>query len=242
MSGQCTICISNLSDPVCIPCGHLYCSQCLSDYISSSSEDGYNSACPTCRAPFSFGSLTCLPKHVHRFITPSIRRVYLDTSGVQTLQEKLATSQTQITRLTQESERLMVFCEKYQNAAAVHAEGEAKANLEVERLTRLLRQQKSETAAARRSTSESTEAYDEMQKKLDELPEKSSRKRRKRASHTQDHSRVDDQSPDPIPSITPRRRVIRELPNRLQLISPPEKSSSRRVFVKRALSYDESSE
>ena len=65
----------------------------------------------------------------------------------------------------------MVFCEKYQNAAAVHAEGEAKANLEVERLTRLLRQQKLETAAARRSNSELIETYDEMQQKLDEPPE-----------------------------------------------------------------------
>ena len=42
----------------------------------------------------------------------------------------------------------MVYCEKYQNASNVHAEGESRAHMEVERLTRLLDQQRLETANA----------------------------------------------------------------------------------------------
>ncbi|KAF9073170.1 hypothetical protein BDP27DRAFT_1216144 [Rhodocollybia butyracea] len=166
MSIQCTICLSNLKHPVCIPCGHLYCSQCLTEHISSSSEDGYNSTCPTCRAQFSIVSpeLTCLPKHIHRYITPSIRRVYLDgdTSAVQQLQQKLASSQTQMKRLQQENERLMEYCEKYQDESEVHAEGEAQANIEVERLTRMLRQKSLETQVVRKEASEWKNKHDDL--------------------------------------------------------------------------------
>ncbi|KAJ3786783.1 hypothetical protein GGU10DRAFT_163918 [Lentinula aff. detonsa] len=171
MAGQCTICLSEMNDPVCIPCGHLYCSQCLSDYIASSSEDGYTTLCPTCRALFSIVSpeLTCLPKHVHRYITPSIRRVYLDSSAVQSLQQKLVASQNQVRNLKKESERLMLFCEKYQNASDVHADGEAKARLEVERLTRLLREQKLATEEAEEETLEWKERHDDLKKQLKNL-------------------------------------------------------------------------
>ncbi|KAJ3735066.1 hypothetical protein DFJ43DRAFT_1060370 [Lentinula guzmanii] len=223
MAGQCTICLSEMNDPVCIPCGHLYCSQCLSDYIASSSEDGYTTLCPTCRALFSIVSpeLTCLPKHVHRYITPSIRRVYLDSSAVQSLQQKLVTSQNQVRNLKKESERLMLFCEKYQNASDVHADGEAKARLEVERLTRLLREQKLATEEAEEETLEWKERHDDLKKQLNEASKKPSRKR---ASNARDHSQNNDQFHSISPPTTPRRRVIRDLPSRskkkLRTISP----------------------
>ncbi|KAJ4474974.1 hypothetical protein J3R30DRAFT_3505645 [Lentinula aciculospora] len=220
MTGQCTICLSNMQDPVCVPCGHLYCSQCLSDYIASSSEDGYNTLCPTCRAPFPIVSpeLTCLPKHIHRYITPSIRRVYLDSSAVQSLQQKLTVSQNQVKNLKKESERLMLFCEKYQNASNVHADGEAKARLEVERLTRLLREQKLETHEVREEAAEWREKYDDMKEQLSKRPS------RKRASNAPDRPAINDEYHNSPPSTTPRRRVIRDLPNRpkkkLKAISP----------------------
>ena len=75
-----------------------------------------------------------------------------------------------VKKLKQESERLMVYCEKYQNASIVHAEGETKAHLEVERLNRLLRQQKLEIAAAREPALEWKEKHDEIKKQLDEPP------------------------------------------------------------------------
>ncbi|KAH7874089.1 uncharacterized protein C8R40DRAFT_1111257 [Lentinula edodes] len=226
MAGQCTICLSNMNDPVCIPCGHLYCSQCLLDCISSSSEDGYNALCPTCRASFPIVSpeLTCLPKYVHRYITPSIRRVYLDTSAVQTLQQKLTASQNQVKNLKKESERLMSFCEKYQNASNVHADGEAKANLEVERLTRLLREQKLATQEAREEVSEWREKHEDLKEQLEQRQKKSSRKR---TSNGRDRPQNNDESPDVTPPTTPRRRVIRDLPNRpnkkLKPIPSPER-------------------
>ncbi|KAK0466858.1 uncharacterized protein EV420DRAFT_1505792 [Desarmillaria tabescens] len=66
-------------------CGHIYCLKCVSDYILSSSLDGFTASCPTCRTKFCIGenlslseSLKSLPKQFHRYITPSIRRVFVE--------------------------------------------------------------------------------------------------------------------------------------------------------------------
>ncbi|KAF5360124.1 hypothetical protein D9757_011746 [Collybiopsis confluens] len=154
-------------------------------------------------------------RHVHRYITSSIRRVYLDTSAAQNLHDQLAASQTQVQRLKQESERLMSFCEKYQNAAGVHAEGEAQAKREVDRLKRLLQ----ETQDASKARAESTEWKGKWQQKsAEQTAEKSSRKRRKHTSHAPIaspplFSDVDiPHDSGSVSPITPRRRVIRDLP------------------------------
>lgn len=50
--------------------------------------------------------LATLPNHVHYFITPSVRRVYLDTSHSDTLQRQLTRAQSQIRELIRESQQL----------------------------------------------------------------------------------------------------------------------------------------
>ncbi|KAE9405353.1 hypothetical protein BT96DRAFT_1015585 [Gymnopus androsaceus JB14] len=215
---QCIICLSNIKDPVCIPCGHLFCSQCLSDYISSSSQDGYNSQCPTCRSSFPIVSpeLTCLPKHFHRYITPSMRRVYLDSNATQALQQKLTASQTQVKKLHLENSRLMDSCERYMHTSRVHAEGETKAALEVERLTIALREQKLATRKAQEEASEWKGKHSAVKKQLDEGARQSPRKR---TTLVRDVSSSDF---DEILAPTPRRRVMRDLPRPKKKMKLPE--------------------
>lgn len=54
----------------------------------------------------SFYQLTTLPKHVQRFITPSVRRVYIDTTHSQALQRQLTRAKSQIRELVKESQDL----------------------------------------------------------------------------------------------------------------------------------------
>lgn len=65
-------------------------------------------------------------------------------------------------KLQQENERLMEYCEKYQDESEVHAEGEAKANMEVERLTRLLHRKSLETQVIRKEASEWRKKHDDV--------------------------------------------------------------------------------
>ncbi|KAK0188558.1 hypothetical protein F5146DRAFT_1055754 [Armillaria mellea] len=80
MSTQCTICLCDYTEPVSIPCGHVYCLKCISDHILSSSPDGFIASCPTCRTSFCIvlPELKSLPAQFHRYITPSIRRVFVE--------------------------------------------------------------------------------------------------------------------------------------------------------------------
>ncbi|ESK89328.1 e3 ubiquitin isg15 ligase trim25-like [Moniliophthora roreri MCA 2997] len=165
MASQCSICISALKEPVSIPCGHVYCSDCLGEYIGSASQDGYTATCPTCRTEFPIVTpeRTCLPKQVHRYLFPTIRRVYVDASPaeVQRLQDLLNTSQTIQRRLESQVGHLMEQCERHMASSRAHAEGEVDAVREVERLKRRLRQ---EVDARKRAEEATEEALQEVRR------------------------------------------------------------------------------
>ncbi|KAK0501622.1 hypothetical protein EDD18DRAFT_742901 [Armillaria luteobubalina] len=139
MSDQCTICICDYTDPVSIPCGHVYCMQCLSDYIASSSPDGITASCPTCRADFSIvvPELHSLSRQFHRYITPSIRRVFIEpnpSESYEELKRKLDVSEAHNAILKDENHYLQKSCQKYKADATMHARGEIVAKSEVARL------------------------------------------------------------------------------------------------------------
>ncbi|KAF8159361.1 hypothetical protein B0H34DRAFT_400570 [Crassisporium funariophilum] len=88
---ECSICLSIFKEPTSLPCGHIYCTKCLSDYVNSANNRTMASSCPTCRAGFSIVTpeLTYLPKKYHQYIVPALRRLYLDVSQYTILHEKL---------------------------------------------------------------------------------------------------------------------------------------------------------
>ncbi|PBK69169.1 hypothetical protein ARMSODRAFT_1019158 [Armillaria solidipes] len=150
MSDQCTICICDYTEPVSIPCGHVYCMQCLSDYISSSSPDGLTAACPTCRAEFSIvvPELHSLSKQFHRYTTPSIRRVFIEpnpSESYEELKQKFEASEARNAALKRENRDLQKSCQKYMADATVRARGERTAKSEVVRLERHLEMEKMNT-------------------------------------------------------------------------------------------------
>ncbi|KAK0214862.1 hypothetical protein IW262DRAFT_1278550 [Armillaria fumosa] len=149
MPDQCTICICDYTEPVSIPCGHVYCMQCLSDYISSSSPDGLTASCPTCRADFSIvvPELHSLSKQFHRYIIPSIRRVFIEpnpSESYEKLKRKFEVSEAHNTALKRENRDLQKSCLNHMADAMVHARGERAAKSEVERLERQLKTEKME--------------------------------------------------------------------------------------------------
>lgn len=60
----CSICLEHLEQPVCcIPCGHLYCNRCISDW-----RNRHNNRCPECRKTFT-----------------TVQSIYLDTESIKEL-------------------------------------------------------------------------------------------------------------------------------------------------------------
>ncbi|KAK0213271.1 hypothetical protein DFS33DRAFT_1287665 [Desarmillaria ectypa] len=108
MACECAICLFEYQDPVSLPCGHVYCSRCLSNHISKTTMDGFTALCPTCRKSFHIApSLQSLALPFHRYITPGIRRVYIDVEDMRKLKEKAQALEAQVHQLKKEKKRVV---------------------------------------------------------------------------------------------------------------------------------------
>ncbi|KAK0501645.1 hypothetical protein EDD18DRAFT_1143678 [Armillaria luteobubalina] len=139
MPYQCSICFYDYTEPVSIPCGHVYCMQCLSEYISSSGPDRLTASCPTCRASFSIviPELHSLSNQFHRYITPSLRRIFIESNpskSYEELKQKFKVSEACNATLKRENLELQTSCLKHMTDTVVYARGERAAKSEVERL------------------------------------------------------------------------------------------------------------
>ncbi|TEB21966.1 hypothetical protein FA13DRAFT_1613588, partial [Coprinellus micaceus] len=137
MSGQCSICLSAYDEPVCIPCGHVYCVGCITDVVNAPEETGTVAKCPTCRSEFHLvvPDLTYLPKKYHPFVVSSLRRIYLDESSeVVNLERDVAKYKARLQSSREREELLMKECERHQKKARGYRVREQEARMEKEKL------------------------------------------------------------------------------------------------------------
>ncbi|KAF7323592.1 RING-type domain-containing protein [Mycena kentingensis (nom. inval.)] len=88
---NCSICLEPFTQPVSLPCGHVFCKPCIrraveSEPQASSSKQpcgGLQRSCPACRTPFSIITIdpALIPPHMRPHVQPSIRPLYLDASA-----------------------------------------------------------------------------------------------------------------------------------------------------------------
>ncbi|KAJ7622937.1 hypothetical protein DFH06DRAFT_1340574 [Mycena polygramma] len=223
---SCSICLSRLKEPVSVPCGHVYCTDCLTAHVSATSPDGFTSNCPSCRETFNMvrPELTCLPKKFHQYIQPSIRRVYIDLSRHEHLRKKLVASDARVKALEKDKERLMTECERHIAAAGAHARGETNALLKTEDLEEELEFTREKAAEDVAEAQEALRAmkvkYDKMKRHCRSLAhreEESGPKEGPSLLVGKRNSSLIDLSLDEAGASSPKRlRVIRPLPRSRQ--------------------------
>ncbi|KAK0214843.1 hypothetical protein IW262DRAFT_1403201 [Armillaria fumosa] len=88
MAPQCPICLSSLTDPVCPPCGHIFCSTCLRSAITQV-NNGSQAPCPYCRKVFHIAipGIQYVPLQFRSFVVDPIRSVYITTDDSQDQQD-----------------------------------------------------------------------------------------------------------------------------------------------------------
>ncbi|KAJ7255447.1 hypothetical protein B0H12DRAFT_1050108 [Mycena haematopus] len=231
---SCGICLSKLKEPVSVPCGHVYCTDCLTGHVSATSPDGFTSSCPSCRETFNMvrPQLTCLPKKFHQYIVPSIRRVYIDMSRHEHLRKKLSASEARVAALEQDKERLMAECERHIAAAQAHSRGETVALLKL----RATEERFFNLQASAEAGEAAQEALRAMKVKYDKMKRhvRAVEVARREEAHEPDEgpsvvgkrtSALIDLSADDETPISPKRlRVIRPIPRgaRRQSLDPPK--------------------
>ncbi|KAF7318356.1 RING-type domain-containing protein [Mycena chlorophos] len=87
----CSICIEPFTQPVSLPCGHVFCRLCIRKTVESGSSASASGSgprllehlCPSCRTPYSIITIDpeLVPPHMRPHVRPSIRPLFLDSSS-----------------------------------------------------------------------------------------------------------------------------------------------------------------
>ncbi|PPR07003.1 hypothetical protein CVT24_011089 [Panaeolus cyanescens] len=146
----CRICLEDLQRPVSLPCGHIFCTQCIVKSVQAVQSYTALHNCPICRSLYNIAPLnpSVVPAHLRPFVTPSIRRVFLDPSDQE--KELPKDSETppvddaaaELQRLRTENAALRNQCGMWRKRAEMHGS----ANLGLLNFARAVRDQASQLA------------------------------------------------------------------------------------------------
>ncbi|KAH8103930.1 hypothetical protein BXZ70DRAFT_905065 [Cristinia sonorae] len=118
----CVLCLEVLKDPAALPCGHVFCYECLVQLVRNVQPYVHTHFCPTCRHPYTTTTANpnLVPQHLRPYITPSIRRLSL----AYTLPKSQASPEpleTECARLRAENASLKACCGVWSKRARLHA-------------------------------------------------------------------------------------------------------------------------
>ncbi|EIM80472.1 uncharacterized protein STEHIDRAFT_45110, partial [Stereum hirsutum FP-91666 SS1] len=120
---NCPICLDTYKSPVSLPCGHVFCQQCIVLTVQSpNAACSTHRSCPTCRRPFPIASLDpqFIPAHLRPFILPAVRRLYIDTPAPSPTTPTL-TPMGELVRLRAQNAALLSSCAEWRHRAETYA-------------------------------------------------------------------------------------------------------------------------
>ena len=179
--------------------------------VMESCEDAVNASCPTCRTFFCIGTcqnVTCatlsavltslmtstaqpdlrfVPAKYHKFIIPSIRRIYIEAGPqnvphscsssdhveVQDLKDQITALEQRVAALVRDKALLMDRCETSMTASAHHANKERSARLEGLNLKRQVESLKTQLEETKSAAEESRLRYEGLKWKLKDFKNRS---------------------------------------------------------------------
>ncbi|TFK21774.1 hypothetical protein FA15DRAFT_672237 [Coprinopsis marcescibilis] len=119
----CAICYDEFKRPVSLPCGHIFCTECIVNTIQAITPPRTLHTCPTCRVCYSIAPINAaaIPAHLRPFVTSSIRRVYLDAPIKEEAPSSSSTAPTdELARLRAENQTLRNHCLLWRRRAELH--------------------------------------------------------------------------------------------------------------------------
>ncbi|KAK2464027.1 hypothetical protein APHAL10511_003971 [Amanita phalloides] len=121
----CNVCLNNVTSPVCLPCGHIFCNDCISRAIRAIAPFTTMHHCPSCQVSYNAAVLNpaTVPPQLRAHLLPSIRKLQL--SGPSAAAQAPAASgsdlQTENARLRAEKAALQKNCAMWRKRAEAHS-------------------------------------------------------------------------------------------------------------------------
>ncbi|KAJ7703468.1 hypothetical protein B0H16DRAFT_1831033 [Mycena metata] len=128
---NCGICLSSFASPVSLPCGHVFCLECIRRTVDSIKSRTTSHFCPTCRAQYSLFTVDpkLIPAYLRPHILPPIRKVFIDdaspstASGSSTPAPVSPSTCPELGRALAEVNALRQHCAAWRQRAESHAMG-----------------------------------------------------------------------------------------------------------------------
>ncbi|KAI0675587.1 hypothetical protein C8Q78DRAFT_963034 [Trametes maxima] len=117
----CVVCLDTLKDPAVLPCGHVFCFECVVRLVRSVTPYTTNHHCPTCKHQYTVSNVdpNLVPHHLRQYITPAVRKLHLEYTIP--LPDNAISTNAECTRLLAENTSLRSACFVWRKRAAVHA-------------------------------------------------------------------------------------------------------------------------
>ncbi|KAG5725073.1 hypothetical protein E4T56_gene12401 [Termitomyces sp. T112] len=122
----CGICTEELNAPVALPCGHLFCEECISRAVEAVIPFTTLHSCPACHASYNIADvdISSVPAQLRPHILPSIRRLCTDFPNGKSEEPRTVSGMTEIaienSRLHAENEALKNTCAMWRRRAELH--------------------------------------------------------------------------------------------------------------------------
>ncbi|KAJ7654520.1 hypothetical protein DFH06DRAFT_1092768 [Mycena polygramma] len=126
----CSICYEKFTAPVSLPCGHIFCCECIRRTVEASQKSTMQHVCPTCRAGYNAVSVdpALVPAYLRPYILPTIRPMFFDApvpaSASTSTSADAAKPDDEVSWETYRA--LLAKCEMWRQRAEAHATGNAR--------------------------------------------------------------------------------------------------------------------
>jgi len=122
----CNVCAGCSSSPVCLPCGHIFCNDCVFRTIRAIAPLTTLHHCPACQTPYSTVMLddVTVPPHLRANLLPSVRKLQPTASATAAVKSSSSSSvelQTEVARLKAENAALQKNCGMWRKRAEAHS-------------------------------------------------------------------------------------------------------------------------
>ncbi|KAJ7043763.1 hypothetical protein C8F04DRAFT_1073228 [Mycena alexandri] len=125
----CSICYERFTTPVSLPCGHIFCRDCIRRSVDAIKVCVVQHSCPTCRAAFNIVTvdLALVPAYLRPHILPTLRPVF-STSSAPSTSHSSTSAPTSATKPNEDGEDMDQLRHNYRTwhrRAEVHAAANA---------------------------------------------------------------------------------------------------------------------
>ncbi|KAJ6518947.1 hypothetical protein C8R45DRAFT_808977 [Mycena sanguinolenta] len=123
----CSICYERFTAPVALPCGHIFCLECIRRAVDASQLSAVQHSCPTCRARYNIVAVdpALVPAYIRPYILSALRPVFFDDPALESEAEGAAAEAAPAKPTDLNLEALRLSCATWRRRAEVHAAANA---------------------------------------------------------------------------------------------------------------------